>query len=159
MRITIDLGPTDDPTHGAQQLAFFNRFYDTSCYLPLAGFLTFDDEVEQYLFCYVLRTGNVAAKHGAISVLKRLLRRLRRAFPRARLRIRLDAGFSGPELYAFFEAQKLEYVVAMAKTPGSRPWPSPWWLRCGPTSSRATRRVAGTASAPTRPGVGHTNAG
>ena len=25
-RITIDLDPTDDPTHGAQQLAFFNGF-------------------------------------------------------------------------------------------------------------------------------------
>ena len=105
----------DDPTHGAQQLAFFNRFYDTSCCLPLAGFLTFDDEVDQYLFCYVLRAGNVAAKHGAIGVLKRLLTRLRRAFPRARLRIRLDAGFCGPQLYAFFEAHKLEYVVGMAK--------------------------------------------
>ena len=114
-RITIDLDPTDDPTHGAQQLAFFNRFYDTSCYLPLAGFLTFDDEVEQYLFCYVLRPGNVPAKRGAIHVLKRLLPRLRRAFPGVRLRIRLDAGFSGPELYAFFEAQKLDYVVGMAK--------------------------------------------
>ena len=114
-RITIDLDPTDDPTHGAQQLTFFNRFYDTSCYLPLAGFLTFDDEVEQYLFCYVLRAGNVAAKHGTIGVLKRLLPRLRRAFPKARLRIRLDAGFCGPELYAFFEAHKLEYVVCMAK--------------------------------------------
>ena len=110
-RITIDLDPTDDPTHGAQQLAFFNRFYDTSCYLPLAGFLTFDDEVEQYLFCYVLRAGNAVAKHGTLAVLPRL----RRAFSRARLRIRLDAGFSGPELYAFFEAQKLEYVVGMAK--------------------------------------------
>lgn len=43
------------------------------------------------------------------------MRRLRRAFPRARLRIRLDAGFSGPELYAFFEAQKVEYLVGMAK--------------------------------------------
>ena len=114
-RVTIDLDPTDDPTHGGQQLAFFNRFYDSSCYLPLAGFLTFDDEVEQYLFCYVLRAGNVAAKHGAISVLKRLLPRLRQAFPKAKLRIRLDAGFCGPELYAFFEAQKLEYVVAVAK--------------------------------------------
>ena len=48
-------------------------------------------------------------------MLKRLLPRLRRAFPRARLRIRLDAGFSGLELYEFFEAQKLEYVVGMAK--------------------------------------------
>ena len=28
-RITIDLDPTDDPTHGAQQLTFFNGHYDT----------------------------------------------------------------------------------------------------------------------------------
>ena len=60
-RITIDLDPTVDPTHSGQQLTFFNRFYGTGCYLPLAGFLTFDDEVEQYLFCYVLRAGNAAA--------------------------------------------------------------------------------------------------
>ena len=116
-RITIDLDPTVDPTHGVQQLTFFNGFYDTSCYLPLAGFLTFDDEVEQYLFCYVPRAGNAAAKHGAIGVLKRLLPRLRRAFPKARLRIRLDGGFSGPELYEFFEANRLDYVVGMAKNP------------------------------------------
>ena len=45
-RITIDLDPTDDPTHGGQQLTFFNRFYDTWYYLPLAGFLTFHNEVE-----------------------------------------------------------------------------------------------------------------
>jgi hypothetical protein len=28
-RVTIDLDPTDDPTHGAQQLSFFNGHYDT----------------------------------------------------------------------------------------------------------------------------------
>ena len=116
-RITIDLDPTDDPTHGGQQLTFFNRFYDTWCYLPLGGFLTFDEEVEQYLFCYVLRPGNAVAKHGCIGILKRLLPRLRRAFPRARLRIRLDGGFSGPELYEFFEVEKLDYVVGMAQNP------------------------------------------
>jgi len=27
--VTIDLDPTDDPTHGAQQLTFFNGHYDT----------------------------------------------------------------------------------------------------------------------------------
>ena len=116
-RITIDLDPTVDPTHGGQQLTFFNGFYDTACYLPLAGFLTFDDEVEQYLFCYVLRAGDAAAKHGAVAVLRRLLPRLRRAFPKARLRIRLDGGFSGPELFGFFEASRLDYVVGMARNP------------------------------------------
>ena len=115
-RITIDLDPTGGPTHGRpQQLAFFNHFYDTSCYLPLAGFLTFDDEVEQYLFYFVMRAGNVAAKHGAIGVLKRLLPRLRRAFPGARFCIRLGAGFSTPELYEFFE-EKNAWLASLAET-------------------------------------------
>lgn len=30
-RITIDLDPTDDPTHGQQELAFFNGHYDAWC--------------------------------------------------------------------------------------------------------------------------------
>ena len=113
--ITIDLDPTEDPAHGSQQLSLFNRFYDGNCYLPLAGFLTFDKEPEQYLFCYLLRPGNATAKLGCLGLLKRLLPRLRKAFPEARIRIRLDSGFTGPELYAFFEAQGLEYVVGMGK--------------------------------------------
>jgi hypothetical protein len=40
-RVTIDLDPTDDPTHGAQQLSFFNGHYDTWCYPPVMGFLSF----------------------------------------------------------------------------------------------------------------------
>jgi hypothetical protein len=114
-RITIDLDPTHDATHGGQQLSFFNGLYDSWCYLPLAGFVTFDDEPDQYLFCCVLRAGNSVAKDGCLSILKRLLPRLRKAFPKARFRIRLDAGFTGPELYEFFEAQRLEYVVGMGK--------------------------------------------
>lgn len=114
-RITIDLDPTEDPVHGGQQLSFFNGLYDNWCYLPLAGFLTFDGEPEQYLFCYALRPGNAVAKQGCLSILKRLLPRLRRAFGKAKIRIRLDAGFAGPELYEFFEAERLEYVVCMGK--------------------------------------------
>ena len=41
-RSTIDLDPTDDATHGAQQLTFFNGHYDSWCYLPLLAFLTFE---------------------------------------------------------------------------------------------------------------------
>lgn len=112
-RITIDLDPTCDPTHGNQQLSLFNGLYDSWCYLPLTGFLTFDEEVEQYLFCYMLRDGKAPAKQGCLGMLKRLLPRLRQAFPKAKIRIRLDAGFSGPEIYEFFEAQRLEYVVCI----------------------------------------------
>jgi hypothetical protein len=114
-RITIDLDPTDDPTHGAQQLTFFNGHYDTWCYLPVAGFLTFNEEPEQYLFAYVLRPGNVGASVGALGILSRLVPRLRAAFPRARLRVRLDGGFAAPQIFAFLEREGLEYVVAMGK--------------------------------------------
>jgi hypothetical protein len=63
--VTIDLDPTDDPTHGAQQMSFFNGHYDSWCYLPVMGFVSFNDEAEQYLCAAVLRPGNVNAAVGA----------------------------------------------------------------------------------------------
>jgi len=115
-RLTIDLDPTDDPTHGAQQLALFNGHYDTWCYLPLLGFLSFNDEPEQYLFTAVLRSGKAVAWLGARGILRRLLKKLRRAFPGVGIRVRLDGGFAEPRLLDFLDAQPdVEYVVAMAK--------------------------------------------
>ena len=46
-RIIIDLDPTDDPTHGQQEFAFFNGHYDTWCYLPIVATVTFNDEPAQ----------------------------------------------------------------------------------------------------------------
>ena len=40
---------------------------------------------------------------------------LRVAFPRARLRVRLDGGFAGPEVFEWLEIERLDYVVAMGK--------------------------------------------
>jgi len=113
--ITIDLDPTDDPTHGAQQLTFFNAHYDTWCYLPVAGFLTFNHEPEQYLFAYVLRPGNAPATRGAIGILSRVLEKVREAFPRARVLVRLDGGFASPQIFEFLETHGCDYIVAMAK--------------------------------------------
>ena len=77
------------------------------------GTLTFDDETRQYLVAAILRPGNAAGTAGAISVLHRLLPKRWRAFPSARLRVRLDAGFATPEMFAHLEAAGVEYVVAM----------------------------------------------
>ena len=112
--ITIDLDVTEDQTHGAQQLTFFNGFYDHWCYLPLVASLTFDDEARQYLVAAILRPGNAAGTAGAVSVLHRLLPKLWRAFPGARLRVRLDAGYATPEIFDHLEWAGVEYVVAMA---------------------------------------------
>ena len=115
-RITIDLDPTDDPTHGAQQLTFFNAHYDTWCYLPLLAFLSFDHEVEQYLCAALLRPGNVGAARGAPGLLRRLLDLLRLAFPTARFLVRLDGGFATPAIFDVLDAERgVDYVVAMAE--------------------------------------------
>ena len=115
-RVTLDLDPTDDPTHGAQQLSFFNRHYDTWCYLPVMGFVSFNDEAEQYLCAAVLRPGNVTASAGAVGILRRLMQLIRYFLPGVCIRVRLDGGFAHPQLLAFLDAEPgVEYVVAMAK--------------------------------------------
>jgi hypothetical protein len=113
-RITLDLDLTDDATHGAQQLSFFNGHYDSHCYLPLFGFISFNDEPEQYLVVALLRPGNAAPQLGVRGVLQRLIERLRTAFPKARLRVRLDGGFCHPELMDWLDAQpRLDYLIGL----------------------------------------------
>ncbi len=112
-RITIDLDPTDDPTHGQQEFAFFNGHYDAWCYLPVVATVTFNDEPVQFAVAAVLRPGKAPAGLGARGILRALLRKLRRAFPAARFRVRLDGGFASAKLFTFLEREQVEYVVAM----------------------------------------------
>jgi hypothetical protein len=113
--VTIDMDPTDAAAYGAQQLSFFNTHYDNHCYLPMLGFVSFDNEPDQYLCAAVLRPGNVGATTGAVGVLRRLIELVRRSFPKSRIRVRLDGGFASPALFEFLDAEpKVEYVVAMA---------------------------------------------
>jgi hypothetical protein len=135
-RITVELDPTDDPTHGAQQLALFNGHYDTWCYLPVAGFIRFDEEPEQYLFTYVLRGGRAPAKLGAMGILKRVFARLRAAFPKAKLRVRLDGGFAGPEMFDFLEGERVEYIIAMGGNSVLDALAEPWMQRARALSAQ-----------------------
>ena len=112
--ITIDLDPTDDPVHGQQQLSLFNGHYGNWCYLPVVGTVSFDDEPEQHALIAVLRAGNAHATLGAQPLLGRLIAKLRRAFPKAPIRVRLDGGFATPTVLDFLEEQRVRYVVAMA---------------------------------------------
>lgn len=112
--ITIDLDPTDDPTHGNQQLTLFNGHYDSFCYLPLVGTLTFNDEKESYAFAVALRGGTASATDGAEGILTRIVGKLQLAFGSdVPLRVRLDGGYAKPRFLAYLEAMGLEYVVGM----------------------------------------------
>lgn len=143
-RIVIDLDPTVDPTHGEQQLTFFNGFYDTHCYLPLLGFIQFNSEPDQYVFTALLRPGNAPDKKGAAGVLKRVIPKLMAAFPGAEIQVRLDGGFANEEILALLETWKgLKYAVNMPKNSilVNR---AAKWMKKARRKSKATGRAART---------------
>ena len=111
--VTIDLDPSCDPTHGQQAFSFFHGHYDTSCFLPQFGFLSIDRQPEQYLFHARLRPGNARCYRGAIPLLRRIVPELRKRFPKATIRVRLDGGFSNPMLFDVLDELKVQYVVGM----------------------------------------------
>jgi hypothetical protein len=112
-RITIDLDSTEDPTHGQQPFAFFNGYYDSWCYLPMLGFLSVDDEPIQHLFHARLRPGTARDARGTPTLLLRTVKALRKAFKKARILVRLDAGFASPVVLELLDRLRVDYVVAM----------------------------------------------
>jgi len=111
--ITIDLDATDDPTHGQQEFALFNGYYDTWCYLPLIATVTFNTEPIQHVVAALLRPGTGAATRGVRGLLRRLFAKLRTLFPRARLRVRADAGFAEAKLLSFLDRAGVDYVLGL----------------------------------------------
>jgi hypothetical protein len=105
--IVLDMDATDDPTHGKQQLSFFHGYYEEHMYHPL---LVFDGRTG-FPLAAVLRPGNTHASHGALAVLKRLIKKLKKAYPGALILFRADAGFALPALYRYLERQEIRYVI------------------------------------------------
>jgi hypothetical protein len=99
--IILDMDATDDPTHGKQQLSFFHGYYEEHMYHPL---LVFDGR-DGFPLAAVLRPGNTHASKGALAVLKRLIKKLKKAYPGALILFRADAGFAVPVLYDYLEGQ------------------------------------------------------
>ena len=108
--ILLDVDSTDDPTYGQQQLSFFNGGYDQHMYHPLLIF-------ERHTGCLLaarLRAGTVPGHARIIPLLLRIVPRLQREFPKARIKLRADAGFALPLLYEFCEFFGIQYAIGIA---------------------------------------------
>ena len=110
-RIIIDADGTDDPTYGDQQLTFFHGYYDQYMYHPL---LVYDADTGEMITA-VLRAGNRHASYGMVSILKRIVVKLKAAYPNAEIIIRGDAGFAIPALYEYCEKEKLRHVIGLIR--------------------------------------------
>jgi DDE family transposase len=107
--IVLDIDNTDIPLHGGQEGRFFHGFYDNYCYLPLYVFCG------RHLLLARLRRANVAGSDGAVAELARIVTQIRRKWPRVRIILRADSGFSNEALMSWCEANRVDYVFGLAR--------------------------------------------
>jgi hypothetical protein len=112
-RIVLDFDGTDDPAHGQQEGVGYHGYYRQYMYQPL---LVFDGDTG-HLITAVLRPGRCHGSRFAVLVLRRLVRRLRRAWPDLAIELRADSGFAIPRLYAWCEAHAVRYTIGLIPNP------------------------------------------
>lgn len=107
--IVLDLDPTADTVHGTQQLALFNAFEDEYCFMPFHLY----DGLSGKLITTVLRSGKTPTDREIISVLKRVISRLRKAFPKTRLIFRADSHHTKPAVMDWLESRDVDFVTGL----------------------------------------------
>src|SRR3982075_2780137 len=108
-QITLDLDATDDPLHGEQEGRFFHGYYKSYCYLPLYIFCG------RHLLCARLRRADIDASAGSVEEVARIVARIRERWPRVRILLRADSGFTRDDLMTWCEQNDVDYLFGLAK--------------------------------------------
>ena len=111
--ITLDIDDTCDPVHGRQQLSLFNAHYDTRCFLPVHVYHVESGKPVAVL----LRPGKTPSGAEVRTLLKHLVRRIRRHWPRTRLTFRGDSHYGRTEAMAWCEDNGVDYIFGLAGNP------------------------------------------
>ena len=64
-----------------------------------------------------MRAGNTHASRGALAVLRRIVEKLKEAWPSVEIEIRADAGFAVPEIYDYCEKEGIDYTIGLISNP------------------------------------------
>jgi hypothetical protein len=105
--IVLDLDHSDDPTHGQQELAFYNHYYKSYCYLPLFIF----EGTSHALVTACLRPGTRPTGAENAMIFSRLLSYLRHHWPRTHILVRGDSHFATPEVIEVIAHRRLTDFV------------------------------------------------
>lgn len=112
-KVLLDFDSTDDPAHGEQEGSYYHGYYRKHIYHPL---LVFDGHTGQ-LIAAILRAGNTHASRATVAVLKRIVARLKEAWPQVEIELRADAGFAVPAIYDYCEKEGIGYTIGLITNP------------------------------------------
>jgi hypothetical protein len=107
--IILDLDDTDDPTHGKQQLSFFNAYHDSYCFMPLHIY----EGKSGKLITTILRTGKRPSGKEIVMILKRIVHIIKKAWPKTGIILRADSHYGCPEVYDFCDEHNLKFVLGL----------------------------------------------
>ena len=108
--ITLDIDDTMDEVHGHQQLSLFNAHYDARCFQPIHVY----DAATGRPVAVILRAGATPTGREVRTVLKALVRHIRRHWPTVRITVRGDSHYGRPEAMAWCEANGIDYIFGLA---------------------------------------------
>jgi hypothetical protein len=112
--IVLDMDHSEDPTHGQQELALYNHHYRNHCYLPLFIF----EGLSGKFVTAALRAGKRPTGAENAMIVKRVLKRLREAWPDTHIVLRGDGHFANPQLMQFaLDDAQTDFIFGL---PGNR---------------------------------------
>lgn len=107
--IILDIDDTPDPTHGSQQLSFFNAYHGSYCFMPIHIY----EGKTGKLITTILRTGKVPSGKEIVMILKRVVEKIRKAWPEVGIIIRGDSHYGRPEVFDFCDTFDLFFVLGL----------------------------------------------
>jgi hypothetical protein len=108
--ITLDIDDTVDEVHGAQQLSFWNAHYDCRCFLPIHVYHVESGKP----VVVILREGTTPGGVEVRTILKHLVRRIRKHWPDTRINFRGDSHYGRVEAMEWAEANTIGYIFGFA---------------------------------------------
>jgi hypothetical protein len=107
--VLVDMDPTAITVYGQQQLALFNGFEDEYCLMPFHVY----DGITGRLITTVIRPGKTPTDREILAIQKRIVRRLRAAWPQVKIIFRADSHHTKPAVMEWMERNDLFYVTGL----------------------------------------------
>jgi Transposase DDE domain group 1 len=108
--IILDIDDTFDAVHGRQQLSLFNAHYDERCFLPIHIY----EGTSGKPVAVILRSGKTPGGVEVRTILKHVIARIRRHWPKVAILVRGDSHYGRPEAMAWCEANGISYIFGFA---------------------------------------------
>jgi len=108
-RIVLDIDDSWDAVHGGQQLALFNAHHDGYGFLPIHIY----EASSGKLVAAILRPGKTPSGKEVCKVLKHVIRRIRKHWPKVEILVRGDSHYGRPEAMDLCEDAGVFYAFGL----------------------------------------------